>query len=268
MTEAQDRARATWSAGDFDAIAQRIWEVGDNLVERVGVNEGERVLDVAMRDRQRRDPSRRQGRCHHRPRHHPRAARGRARQRRRGRGRGRVGRGRRPGPAVRGRLVRRRALDLRLHVRPRPRKRRRREIARVLAPGGRLRRRRLAARGQHRQVLPDDRQVRAAAAGGLPAAAAVGRARPRHRDLRRRPASSLRFEDGAAHWHFDSYEETVEEYSTKFGPIVMLRRRSRRTAAGTTCSPTFASMYEEVAVPDDGGIAFDGEYLITFGEKR
>ncbi len=27
-------------------------------------------------------------------------------------------------------------------------------------------------------------------------------------------------------------------------------------------------MYEEVAVPDNGGIAFDGEYLITFGEKR
>src|SRR4051812_43070836 len=47
MTEAQDRARATWSAGDFDAIAQRIWEVGDTLVEKVGVKEGERVLDVA-----------------------------------------------------------------------------------------------------------------------------------------------------------------------------------------------------------------------------
>ncbi len=47
MTEAQDRARATWSAGDFDAIAQRIWEVGDTLVEKVGVTEGERVLDVA-----------------------------------------------------------------------------------------------------------------------------------------------------------------------------------------------------------------------------
>ena len=33
----------------------------------------------------------------------------------------------------------------------------------------------------------------------------------------------LSFEDGAAHWHFGSDEEAVEEYSTKFGPIVMLR---------------------------------------------
>ena len=47
MTEAQDRARATWSAGDFDAIAQRIWVVGDELVERMEIAEGESVLDVA-----------------------------------------------------------------------------------------------------------------------------------------------------------------------------------------------------------------------------
>lgn len=47
LTEAQQRARATWSAGDFDAIADRILRVGIDLVERVGVSAGERVLDVA-----------------------------------------------------------------------------------------------------------------------------------------------------------------------------------------------------------------------------
>ena len=49
MTEPEQRAaaRATWSAGDFDAIAERIWHVGDDLVRRVAVNDGERVLDVA-----------------------------------------------------------------------------------------------------------------------------------------------------------------------------------------------------------------------------
>lgn len=46
-TEAQQRARATWSAGDFDAIAERIWGVGGDLVSRVGVTPGNRVLDVA-----------------------------------------------------------------------------------------------------------------------------------------------------------------------------------------------------------------------------
>ena len=43
-TEAQQRARATWAAGDFDAIAERIWGVGEDLGSRVGVNEGDRVL--------------------------------------------------------------------------------------------------------------------------------------------------------------------------------------------------------------------------------
>jgi hypothetical protein len=28
------------------------------------------------------------------------------------------------------------------------------------------------------------------------------------------------------------------------------------------------AMYEDVATEEDGGISFDGEYLITFGDKR
>src|SRR3954451_6201519 len=46
-TESQERARTTWSAGDFDAVAQKILAVGTDLVDRVGVGEGEKVLDVA-----------------------------------------------------------------------------------------------------------------------------------------------------------------------------------------------------------------------------
>src|SRR5829696_1540808 len=47
-TEAQQQgARATWAAGDFDVVAQKILAVGRDLVERVGVSEGEKVLDVA-----------------------------------------------------------------------------------------------------------------------------------------------------------------------------------------------------------------------------
>ena len=41
------RARATWSAGDYDAVAQGIWPVGEEVVRRVGVSDGDRVLDVA-----------------------------------------------------------------------------------------------------------------------------------------------------------------------------------------------------------------------------
>jgi len=47
LTEAQQRARATWSAGNFDAIVDRIWSVGGDLGERGGGNAGDKVLDVA-----------------------------------------------------------------------------------------------------------------------------------------------------------------------------------------------------------------------------
>ena len=43
----KQRARATWAAGDFDDVAQLIWSVGPELVERVGIEPGMRVLDVA-----------------------------------------------------------------------------------------------------------------------------------------------------------------------------------------------------------------------------
>jgi SAM-dependent methyltransferase len=40
--------RAMWATGDYGAIARAlIWEVGARVVERVGVRPGERVLDVA-----------------------------------------------------------------------------------------------------------------------------------------------------------------------------------------------------------------------------
>jgi ubiquinone/menaquinone biosynthesis C-methylase UbiE len=47
IADKNERARALWAAGDFDAIAELIWEVGGWVIDRVGVREGERVLDVA-----------------------------------------------------------------------------------------------------------------------------------------------------------------------------------------------------------------------------
>ncbi len=41
-------ARATWAAGDYHAVAERqLWEVGARIVERIDVRPGEDVLDVA-----------------------------------------------------------------------------------------------------------------------------------------------------------------------------------------------------------------------------
>jgi SAM-dependent methyltransferase len=41
-------ARAAWAAGDYHAIAERqLWEVGPRIVQAVGVQPGEHVLDIA-----------------------------------------------------------------------------------------------------------------------------------------------------------------------------------------------------------------------------
>src|SRR3954451_15390452 len=44
---ARQQARATWAAGDFDAIAEFIWEVGGVAAEAGGCGPGDRVLDIA-----------------------------------------------------------------------------------------------------------------------------------------------------------------------------------------------------------------------------
>ena len=47
LSDLRARARATWSAGDYDAVAEGIWPVGEEVVRRVAIGKGERVLDVA-----------------------------------------------------------------------------------------------------------------------------------------------------------------------------------------------------------------------------
>ena len=47
VAERRREARALWAAGDYDVIAELIWDVGERLVRRLSVRPGERVLDVA-----------------------------------------------------------------------------------------------------------------------------------------------------------------------------------------------------------------------------
>lgn len=46
LSEVKRGARATWASGNFDAVAETIWDVGDGLIERLEVGPGEDVLDV------------------------------------------------------------------------------------------------------------------------------------------------------------------------------------------------------------------------------
>ena len=47
VSELKHRARISWAAGDYDRIADLLWDVGGRIVRRVGVGPGEEVLDVA-----------------------------------------------------------------------------------------------------------------------------------------------------------------------------------------------------------------------------
>ena len=47
LVELKRRARATWAAGDYQAIAWTFWDVGARIVRRIGVAPGQDVLDVA-----------------------------------------------------------------------------------------------------------------------------------------------------------------------------------------------------------------------------
>jgi SAM-dependent methyltransferase len=47
IAEIKQRARAVWAAGDFDAVAKLILEVGEDIVKRTGVGSDDEVLDVA-----------------------------------------------------------------------------------------------------------------------------------------------------------------------------------------------------------------------------
>jgi SAM-dependent methyltransferase len=48
LAEMKQHTRAVWAAGDFPAVARTLlWDVGQRLVQRIGIGIGEDVLDVA-----------------------------------------------------------------------------------------------------------------------------------------------------------------------------------------------------------------------------
>ena len=47
LAEVKSRTRQMWASGDFDVVADLILDVGEGIVERLGIGPGERVLDVA-----------------------------------------------------------------------------------------------------------------------------------------------------------------------------------------------------------------------------
>ena len=264
-TEQRERARATWAAGDFDAIAERIWAVGDDLVERVGVSAGQRAIDVACGTGNAAIPAAVAGAEVTGLDITPELFEDGRRRAPRGGGRGRMGRGRRRGAALRRGELRPRALHLRLHVRPRPRAAAA-EIARVLKPGGRMGVAAWSPQGAIGQFFATIAKHAPPPPEGFQPPPLWG-VRDHVSEIFAGTGLELAFEDAAAHWKFESVDEMVEEYATKFGPIVLLRSTLDADGRRALESRPDARSSRRSAYSEGDGIAFDGEYLVTLGRK-
>jgi SAM-dependent methyltransferase len=265
MTEAQDRARATWSAGDFDAIAQRIRAVGEDLVERVGVNEGERVLDVACGTGNATIPAAAKGGVVTGLDITPELLEDAKRNAREA--------------GVEIEWIEGDAQDLPLddgsfdvvlstfgcmfapdHAKAAG------EIARVLAPGGRFGVAAWRPEGSiGRFFMTIAKYVPPPPEGFQPPP--LWGVRDHVAEIFEPTGLELSFTDSAAHWAFDSLEEAVDEYSTKFGPIVLLRPALEADGRWEELKADLKTLFDEVTYPEDGKLAFDGDYLITQGAK-
>ena len=265
LTEAKQRARMTWAAGDYDAIVDYIWSAGGDLVGRVGVTADDEVLDVACGTGNATIPAAQTG-------------------------------ARTTGLDITPELLvdaRRRADDAGVDIEwvegdaedlpfddagfdvvlstfgcmfAPDHRRTASELARVLRPGGRLG---IVAWtpdgtiGRFFQSLssfapppPPDFQP-----------PPLWGTREHVVDLFDGTGLDLRFEEGAVRFEFESAEAAAEEYSAKFGPIVMLRESLEPEGRWDEAYAALLEYYREDEVTPGGKVAFDGEYLITLGTK-
>jgi SAM-dependent methyltransferase len=266
LTEAKQRARATWSAGDYDSVVDYIWSVGGDLVERVGVEPGDDVLDVAC-----------------------------------GTGNAAI-----PAAAAGGKVIgldltpelfedaRRRADEAGVEIEwvegdaealpydeesfdvvlstfgcmfAPSHETAAAEIARVLRPGGRF---------GIASWRPDG-SIGAFFAAMAPFAPepppgfqppVLWGAREHVAEIFDGTGVELRFEDAAVDFRFESLEAAADEYWNNFPPIVMLRRTLEPEGRGDEFRAALQKTFEDSNRSDAGDVAYPGEYLIALGEKR
>ena len=265
LNEAKQRAKATWAAGDYDGIVEYIWGVGSDLVARAGVAEGESVLDVACGTGNATIPAAKAG------------ARTtglditpelleRARER-----------GAEEGVEIDwvegdaenlpfddgsfdvvlstfGCMF---APDHRAAAA---------EIARVVRPGGRIGIAAWTPDGGIGQFFQ-----RLSGFGPPPPPdfmpPPLWGSRDHVSGLFADTGVEVRFEDAAVHFEFESAEAATEEYSEKFGPIVMLRAMLEPEGRWDEARAALLDHYREDEVEPGGAVKMEGEYLITLGTR-
>jgi SAM-dependent methyltransferase len=265
LTEAQQRARATWSAGNFDAIVDRIWSVGGDLVERVGVNAGDKVLDVACGTGNAAIPAAQAG-------------------------------GNVIGLDITPELLdhgRRRAADAGVEIEwvegdaqalpyddasfdvvlstfgcmfAPDHEKAAAEISRVLRPGGRLGIAAWDPTGNIGKFFAAMAPFAPEPPPGFQPPHLWG-TRDHVSALFEGQGVQLRFEDAAVDFQFDSVDGATEEYWENFGPIVVLRATLEPEGRGGELRDALRKVFEESNQSGSDEVAYPGEYLITLGEK-
>jgi SAM-dependent methyltransferase len=266
MSEAQQRARATWSAGDYDAIVDYIWSVGGDLVERVGVHAGDEVLDVACGTGNASIPAA-------------------------------VAGGNVTGLDITPELLeraRRRAADAGVEIEwvegdaqalpyddgsfdvvlstfgcmfAPDHEQAAAEIGRVLKPGGRFGVAAWDPEGNIGRFFASMAPFAPEPPPGFQPPPLWG-TRDHVSALFEGKGVDLRFEDAAVDFQFDSVDAATEEYWENFGPIVALRATVEPEGRGEEFHAALRKVFEDSNESDGDDVAYSGEYLITLGTKH
>jgi SAM-dependent methyltransferase len=263
-SELKERARATWSAGDYDAVVDRIWSAGADVVGRVGIGAGDEVLDVACGTGNASIPAAEAGAKVTGLDLTPELFDG-ARRRARHAG-------------VELELVEGDAEAL-----PFPdesfdvvvstfgcmfapdHRRAAEEIARVLRPGGRLG---IAAWTPEGSVGDFFKTLSAFGPPPPPdfKPPILWGVRDHVAGLFEGTGVDVRFEESAVQFRFDSADEAVDEYWDQFGPILMLRRALEPEGRDEEIRVALRELFARWNELDDG-LGYPGAYLVTLGEK-
>jgi SAM-dependent methyltransferase len=77
----------------------------------------------------------------------------------------------------------------------------------------------------------------------------------------------LEFERDEVDFRFESPAQAVEYYEENFGPVIKAREHLQAEGRWEAARADFAAVYEQHEPSDDGTLSFPGEYLVVLGRK-